>query len=371
MLKRIMLTTILFSFSIIVFFASGYFSPCLLGSYSIYYGPSTSRIYLSCTGSQESLSLKTIDPVSLNVEREFTMGGLVEKVIPINNGSALLVLLTAVDSDENSPDAVLRKIDAQTGQIIDELFYPNQFAWNMVADCNDEYVFVTLGVDDDTDEEPPCVKKVDIDNLEIVGTVEFGELSDEIEISDNQNKIFVGSSEAYGGGYMVLEGGEEIAVPRYWEIGVFNTSDLSECEPIKFNHPYFSIEMGNSNRLFVSIEAPKTYSSPAFIIVNTINYEMQQLRFDGNGDIGVLFMSFNPYRNEIYCTTSICTSNEPEADYCATNRILKFDLGDYSYEFFQLGFDNLWQTALACTDNFNRLFCTSEKSNRVHYMDID
>ena len=348
-------------------------SYCTEKNYSIFQENSENVIILGCAGSAETCEIRIIDPVTLELLKTYPIDGLLETAISIDDGNAILVLLAEVDGLMDTQDGKLVKIDYETGDYLDEYGFPNRGPMAMVVDSLREHVYVTAGFVLEYEETPPLLLKFNISNLSVETTAVIGEDADDLEISNDDQKLYT----SYDGVKIRydFDGFRVSNTEYYYEIAVHQTSDLNEITKIELSLGPSTLKMGYDNRLFVGHSGPAIENRDYALSV--IDTQTDQIigtyGFGPNGSEGINLMGLNPLSHNLYCTTFEYGHYDPEfdmIDYISSSQILKINLDDYSHEFISEGLDKKWQLAVAYDQDFCRIFCTSETApNNVFYID--
>jgi len=332
----------------------GTISPCSLVPYSVDYSPITKKLYAACSGSAETLTLSVIDPFTLQQEAYFTFNGLIHKVSPVDNGNALIVALSKIVGATTEESGLLLKVDYDTGEILNSLEFSKTIL-AMVVNPSETHAFLTQGLGT---MQTKLVSKVNLANFE-VSSVEFGNCSDEIKITNNGQKIYVKDHQNYG----------QTMTEFKFHVGIFRTSDLQPLGPLEIDTSPFSMEMGYDNRLYIFNFAPGRSSEDAITIVNTQNDTViKTIKFADHDGPGIEFAGIDPIRHKLYGT--VCEV-DPQLYPRCTNKIIQINLDDpnYSHSFFTLGNEPLWMIAVASTQSRCRIFCTPDEGTLIHWVD--
>ena len=335
-------------------------------TYRIIYSPVTAKIYLACAGEASTLELITIDPITLTEEHNFTVGGLTDMVVPVDNGVNLLILLSELDGNLRTSDGVLRKVNAQTGALVPgyEIVF-DESPLTMVVDSAQNFAYVSVGLN----EYPATITKISLANFQTVPPeVSFGRVPDVMALSNDDMKLYVRDRDLF-----------EIFNPNqqyYYQIGIINTVDMSENTPIQIMGLRPShLVMGSDNRLFASHPIPidEDNTDISLIVINTVTDEIEEeLSFN---EMGIWDIGIDPINQKLYGLTGQRDFYDPESDYYFHDTspiIVQFDLTDPSYTptYLTLGTEGLWNIALASMPGFSRIFAIAEESEVVYYMDL-
>lgn len=337
----------------------GSFTTCEIKSDNITYDNTAGKILLSCRGNPPvySSSLNIIDPEDLNIEKSFQFNGLVNFACFVDSCSSLLVLLYETDGNPDTDEGELLKLDYGTGDKISYLLF-NDSVFEMTIDNQESNAYI-IG----RNPSPPNtlrIIKISLANFQIIDEVIFGELTEDIEITPDGNKIYVDSMNIY----------PEHPSARVQGIGVFRTLDMERAK--RFSLPTCSelMEMSdNGTKLFIASinELETDWGADLYIIDTQADEIAQKLRFYYNGmETGTYSLAYCGQNNKLYCTA------EPKTDYTyhRSNLILELDLTDYSYSFFTMGNNPISRIALAEYNGCKRLFAIEVGTPVVHWKDL-
>jgi len=336
----------------------GTFTLCANRTYNIRYDEAINKIIIMCYIDKYNTPFHIIDPMSLEVNKTFHLNGFVAQVNSLGTGSTLLVSIGENDGNRSTKEGKLIELDYATGGIIRSMLY-NQSLSEVAIDCSQENAYITtIG---EKYHNPNKVIKISLASFQVLDEEVFGELSDDIEITPDRNKIYVDSANIY----------PEHPSAGIYGVGVFRTSDMERIAELALPTPSNLMEMSDDgNNLFV---ATSNYEGTDFggdlYIVSTQTDEIaQKLRFYYNGmETGTYSLAYCSQNNKLYCTA------EPKTGYTyhRSNLILELNLTDYSYSFFTMGDNPINRIALAEYDGFKRLFAIEEGTPVVHWKDLD
>jgi hypothetical protein len=339
------------------------FKPCSVNVFSLSYSPLTQKVYFGGVGSGHSRELKVIDPVSLNIEKSYIMNGFCDTVIPINNGLSLLVMLSDIDGDAYTEDGELRQIAYSDG--LTENSYPfSTIPTTMVVDSQENFAYITSGID--RNEVIPIISKIDLSTFQKVGNdIVYGLSIDSIAITNDDTKLYVIEN--------VLHKPDPWEDEFYWEIGVFNTSDMSALPPIQLDSPPSALSMGYDNRLYVSFPLPEE-NHPPLIIIDTLTDTFTEYNYPNHG---LDALALDATNRKLYCSV-YSEQMDPvfdEIHLAPSPVILEIDLeNQYSSREIVLGMEYIWflDVVPISDPNYNcRLFCRLMEGPDVYYMDVD
>ncbi len=338
-------------------------------TYTIFFSPITSKVYLACAGDFSTLDLITFDPITLTEEHNFYIGGTAESVIPTDGGVNLLLLLSNVDGDTSTNDGVLRKVNAATGTLIPgyEIEF-DDLPLTMIDDSNQTFLYVSWGLS----KKPATINKIRISDFQVMPeSVDYGYKPNSIAITNDNSKLYVIDQ-------LLHISGQPPTEQYYFNIGAFNTEDMSMiCEISIGNIIPVSLQMCYDNRLFVSHPVPDHYidSEISLIVINTETDEI--IENISLGEQGILDIDIDPINQKLYGTIGPRDYYDPELKeyiWRSSEIIVQFDLTDPSYTptYFNLGNEGLWDIAIASMPGFSRIFAIAEAvdSEFVYYMDL-
>ena len=363
-MKNIILMVIL----IIVFSSKAYAEEgsidiCTYNTYDVLYSDETSQLFISCTG-EHFFQLNVFNPVSLALEKTFTIGGLIRKVIPVDGGSSLLVLIGDVDNDEMTEDGVLRKIDFETGITLNE-YMIERAPLSFIVDDSQNYAYITHGINPKVTGK---VTKVSLFDFIFNSEVEFGEFSFNLALSPDGNKLYVSSIESYPTG-----------APDYsffYSVGIFSTSPvLTALSPIVLNIFPDSLVSGTDGNLYIGSSVP-SQDEPSLIVVDMqtdliIDEVFMDLR-------GLTQLTFDPVNNMLYAFQS-SLEYFPDTGlpyHWFSNIVMQIDVNvpGYPYRLIELNSPDLWLIDVVPIDDpiYNcRIFATPDEGPGVYYIDVE
>jgi hypothetical protein len=336
--------------------------------YNIFYSQSTGYIYLACAGDFDHLDLITIDPVTTSVVNNFRIGGLADAVVPVGNGNNLLVLLSELDDDPQTPEGVLRKINADTGVIVpgNEISF-TEYPLTMVVDNMQNYAYVSVGLDYSP---TSSIMKIDLSSFSILSPiVQFGEIPEVMALTNDDEKLYIKSEERLN------TPGE----PLHYAIGVVNTNDMTLNNSIETaNVPPVQMVMGYDNRLYVSNHVPvEEHNSDISLMVIDTNNDTIIENISLNGS-GIWVMKVDELNQKLYgliWNRDVFLPQHNRTTFGPSPIIAQFDLNDPTYipNYITLDDEGLWNFVIATIPGGSRLFAmaTSNESPYIHYMDID
>ena len=333
--------------------------------FSIFYCSETGKIYLSCTDASSS-DLITINPVSLVEETRFVLDCDVDMIFSVDGGANLLLLLSSLDGDPMTHDGVLKKVNSQTGELIPgfEIQF-DRIPLTMVVDNTQDYAYVSIGL-----HYSPCtIYKINLSTFQVVSPqVHFGELANDMALSNDGTKLYVRSDAVFY---------DEQPVD-YFKIGVINTVDMTEGTPIKIHNitPAF-LEMGYDNRLFVSnpIAMVDDNTDVSLIVIDTITDEIvEEVSLN---EMGIWDLKIDLINQKLYGAVWPRDYYDPIVEFMTnapSPEIVQFDLTDPTYtpSYFTLANEDLWLITVASMSGFSRIFAIpeSDDSKLVYYMDL-
>ena len=305
--------------------------------------------------------IKTVDPSSAEIDQTYDHSfiGNFAYAASVDNGLNILVLLSETDGNERTEESILYKLEASDGDIICQTQF-DEWATDMVVSDDKAYAYISIGLSLYENGE---ILKINTGTLNTEDCVEFGKYCPDIDINNSGTKLYAHDHKTRS-------------------IGVIDTSDMILIRhDLKIGpsvgHTDCNLKMGYDNRLFVSVANPILADDETVIYVidtNTDEFIEPALRF---GDYGIPFMDINPVNHMLYALASTRTYYWEEVEeYCyePTNMILELDLNDYSYRFFTIGSEPMWDIAVAY-DNYglNRLFCiaSADESPNIYYKDVE
>jgi hypothetical protein len=354
------------SYAVFYFNSADYCYICENSNYSVFSDNANDWLFVGCAGNSETLDLRVVNPQTLEIIKIFELDGLLKKAIGVDNGNAILALLSEVDGQEMTHDGKLVKIDFNTGEILCEYPFPDRMPLAMVTDCQQNYVYLTVGYEIEYEDTPPQLYKLGIADLSVVDTAVIGEIAENIEITSDDAKLYTDD-----GGVQVrydFDGFRASNTEYYYEISVIQTSNLNEITNIELNIPTSRLEMGYDNRLFVGYCGPEEYNDVALVVIDTNTDQIiSSMVFGSDDKEGINFMECDPIAHKLYCTTNEYGHWDSELQgyvHKPSSKILKIDLNNYSHEFVSTGTDPLWQIAALYKPDSCRLFCTADNSDR-------
>ena len=237
----------------------------------------------------------------------------------------------------------------------------------MILDQNSEFLYVSAGLHP---ENPTTIYKISLQTFQqVIPPASYGKLTISMAISNDNNKLYIRN-----GDYIPVD--PDSMDEFYSEIGIFNTSDLSQMDSIIFHDmvPSF-IRMGYDNRLFVTNSIPMTEmnNETSLYVIDTNNDEI--IKNVSMGETGLGYMALDPINQKLYCTTFFRDEYDPDFDetiHRLTPEITLFDLMDPAYTPSNITIDNegLWIIALSYSASGERLFASTPDSNLIHYQDL-
>jgi len=342
-----------------VFADSGYIEPCSKSPYSLFYSYSTDKIYIGCAGDESSLELCVIDPITLNVDKTFLLDGLIESVVPINGGNSLLILLSDIDGDASTEDGELRQIaysDGATEYSFSFLTIPLA----LTVDNQEDFAYVSSGLD--THAINPTISKIDLNSWQrALDDVIYGFYSIDMELTGNDSKLYIKNMSVN------LSGND-----YYYEIGIYNTLDMSEQPSIQLDVCPSFLKMGYDNRLYASHPTPEL-NQPSLLVIDTTTDMYTPLMFDY---LGFEYLTLDSINKMLYC--SILTEQlDPELEellFMPTNIIFSIDLeNQYLHSIIEMAPEPIIQIEVVPINDPNiscRLFGIPVNGNRIYYYDI-
>ena len=343
--------------------SSGNYEPCNRRPYSSSYSQLTNELYIGCSGGRDYLQLIVTDPTTLNLKKDFTVDGLVHEVIPINNGSSLLVILIGVEDNGPTEDGVLRQIAYSDGHIENEYtFTTNPLA--LVVDSQEQYAYVSSGLAHMSVD--PIITKIDLSTFQRVGNdVEYGQWSNYIALTHDDSKLYVKSERA-----VRIDEDHN----HFFEIGVFNTSDMSPLPSIEIDVKPAVIKMGHDERLYVSSWIMRGVQTP-LLVIDTDDDTVTPINFEG---VGFWDICVDEVNHKLYCQIH---TEDTSRDYgfplfiVSSNMVYQIDIeNQYSYQVFTVADENISMIEAVPIDDpvySCRIFAVAGSGPKVHFLDVN
>jgi DNA-binding beta-propeller fold protein YncE len=338
-------------------------------NYSIYSSQITSKVYLACSGSETALELITIDPETAIQECAFSVDGLVQMVIPVDNSDNLLILLAEVDGNIDTFDGCLQKVDASNGSLITGFEYLfDEVPLTMVSDENQNYVYVSYGL---STEDKSKIMKLSLNDFSCVAeAANYGYYIDKLALSSDGSKLYVKNKELH------LDQGQSDEF-TYFTIGVFNTNDMTLNKEIKLPGAMMpnSILMGNDYRLFVSNSSPRGEynSNVSLVVIDTRNdIVIKEISLNENGISDIRIDMANNVLYGIKCPRDYYESMMEEYVHRPSAILIKFDLTDpdYTPSYLTLANEGLLEITIVNYEDCSRVFATADSPQNVYYSDL-
>ena len=347
----------------LVLAATGIIQPYSTNIFSSSYSTLTQKVYIGGVGSEHSRELKVMDPVSLNVDKSYILSGFCDTAIPINNGSSILVLLEDIDHDAYTEDGELRQIAYSDGHT-ENSYSLSTIPTAMVVDSQENYAYITSGID--RNEVIPIISKINLTTFQKVGNdVVYGCSIESIAITNDNAKLYVIEN--------VLHKPDPWEEEFYWEIGVFNTSDMSILPPIQLDSAPSALSMGYDNRLYASFPLPEG-DDPAIVIIDTLTDTFTGFDYPEHG---LDALSLDAVHQKLYCSV-YAEQWEPIVDdvlLMPSPVILEIDLANqYTSREITLEMEYIrFLDVVPISDpNFSaRLFCRLKDGPEMFYADVD
>ncbi|MCD6218686.1 hypothetical protein J7L05_12645 [bacterium] len=364
-MKNIILMVILIIiFSSNAYAVEGSINICGYESYDVQYSDETSQLFISCTG-EHFFQLNVFNPLSLALEKTFTIGGLIRKVIPLDGGSSLLVLVGDVDNDEMTEDGVLRKIDYDTGITLNE-YQIEHAPLSFIVDDSENYAYISHGLSQRVTHK---VTKVSLSDFTFNSEVEFGSFSYDLVFSPDGTKLYVLSNETFQT--------EEPDYSFFYNIGVFNTSGvLTAQSPIEVDIFPDSLVSGTDGSLYIGTSVP-SQNDPSLIVVDM---QTDQITDEIYMDLkGLLELTFDPINEKLYAL-EVPREYDPDSGLPTydkpSNIVMQIDVNvsGYPYRLIGLNSPDLWLIDVVPIDDpiYNcRIFATPDEGPGVFYIDVE
>ena len=344
-------------------FESGDFTVCESErNYAIYYDDQISKLIVGCC--RPCSSIKIIDPITNDIEKDLSIIGDLDNVFSIYNGSYLLLLLSEIDGNLRTKEGRLIKLDYNSEQIVDELAFDN-WPQDMVIQPDESFCYVVSGL---MGAEKAKLHKIRLSDLEIVNTVDNQEDSNDIEITNDGLKLYSNNTKTHS-----VPDGTGFAGGYYlWHVNVYSSDSLFLIAYVEILLEEPRLKMGNDNRLYITNSCPLDEQDYVLYVANTLTDTIIERRTYDN--IGLWQIDLSIQNNRLYMTTWLDNLWEPEYlqfVHQPSNKVMAINLSDYSYELIDMGFESLWCIAVANIDGNDRVFCTSNESAKIYYKDIE
>ncbi len=361
MKKIIIVTLMLYALISLANADEGNFAPCNMYPDTLFFRSETSKLYIGCSGSEENMKLRIINPETLVQENTFQISGNLNQIYPIDNNASLLLLITELDGTDETTDGVLQQISSSTGEVENELFF-DRWPEAMCIDQNEEYVYVVSGLN-----RTGKLSKIALSNFQTVNSIDYGKSSNEIEITPDGSKIYANDDKWYKS--------DNFPSGRCSKIGVFNTADLSARTPIEVVYRQPILKMGQNGMLYISCVFWYTADDPTFYVIDTTNDDQVVTSFNFRATTTSLWlMNIDPSGEMLYLTNRHLTLYDPEIeDYIfePSNMVIEINLSDYSSREITFTEGHFWDIAVAEVNGTNRIFCTDIENEYIYYKDVD
>jgi len=333
--------------------------------YAFFYSAITEMIYLGCNYGGTSFELVTIEPVTSNEISRYPIDGSLCGCGAVDDGLNLVLILSHTDLSSEWNTGKIQKINTLTGEpVIESEYELNDNALDLEIDHTNGLAYVCWGAF-----EQGYLGKFSTTDCQIIGNeIKYGVVPENISLTNDGAKLYVNNTELYHI--------DEPELITYWEIGIFDTSNMELSNTIRMDILPEDFEMGTDNRLYISYDQPyEEYDhGKSLYVINTltdqIDYEIQL-----ENDKGIWDLAMDPINNRLY--GSVCPRDEYDSGmdsyiHCSSNEIVWFDLSDplYTSTFFTLGDENLWDIAVAYTIGSSKIFAIAEDTANVYYMDL-
>ncbi len=351
--------------SSIVIASSGYFEPCGRHPFSTFYNHITNKIYMGCVKYEGTPRFVIIDPITLNIDNSFMITGLIKNVIPINNGDSLLLLLADVDSNGTTEDGVLRQIAYSDGHTENEFAFTT-IPLGLTVDSQEQYAYVSSGLSHYTVD--PIITKINLSTWQREGNdIKYGRWSNYIALTHDDSKLYVKNER-------VVRIDKNNNWKSYYEVGVFNTSDMSALNPIEIEVQPAVIKMGYDNRLYVSSVYLRGVETP-ILVIDTNTDTVTPIHYD---DISFWDICVDETNHKLYCQALI-EFIDPGCPHFPvhkeSNLVYQIDLeNQYSHQVFPLADENIVlveAVPINDPDYSCRIFATADNGKKVYYLDVE
>jgi len=344
--------------------SSGYIEPCGKNPFSISYSASTNKLYSGCAGGENYRQVIITDPVSLNVEKFYPVDGLVEEVIPISDGNSILVLLADLDHSSTTEDGVLRQIAYSDGHTEHEFAF-STIPLGLAVDSQENYAYVTSGLNDFS--VNPIVTKINLSTWQKVGNdVKYGKFSNYAVLSNDDSKLYV-KNEAITRKELINE-----KYRYYFEVGVFNTSNMSALTPIEIEVCPSVMARGYDNRIYVSSTMPDE-GQPSLLVINTNDNTVIPLYYE---NVSFEDIALDADHCKLYCV-ALTERIDPAVQvplFDPSNMVYQIDLeNNYSFNILEPSEVSVALIEAAPLDDPNyscRIFATELYGKKIYYLDV-
>lgn len=349
---------------------AGYIEVCDANIKSSFFSNVTEELFFRCMKHENILKLNAFNPISLNFEKSYVVDGRVKQVSPINDDASILILLSSIDGDPSIKDGVLRQIAYSDGHTEHEFAFTT-IPSALAVDSEENYAYVINGLAEDRD---VLITKIDLSTWQrACPDVPYRFLSSSIAVSNDGAKLYVKNNRVVRidkdwDGWNVYYADWK----PYWEIAVFDTSDLSELTPVEIDAKPSKLLMGYDNRLFITVEFLAGVETP-LLVVDTNDDTVTALHYDG---VSFLDIAIDAVNRKLYCQSMTQITDEYGYTFPEwSNQIYQIDIeNQYTFEVFTLATENialveavpLDDTVYSC-----RIFASAKSGNKVYYLDVE
>lgn len=344
----------------------GYIEVCDTNIKSSFYSDVTEELYFRCMKHENILKLNAFNPVSLNLEKSYIVDGRVKQVSPINNGASILILLSSIDGDPSIKDGVLRQIAYSDGHTEHEFAFTT-IPSALAVDSEENYAYVINGLAEDRD---VLITKIDLSTWQrACSDVPYRFLSSSIALSNDGAKLYVKNNRC-----VRIDKSDNYNWISYYEIGVFDTSDMSPLTPVEIEVLPAVIKMGYDNRLYVSSNFLLGLETP-LLVIDTNTDTVTPIHYD---DIGFWDICVDEVNHKLYCQALVEYIDPGFPHFPVhkeSNLVYQIDLEDqYSHQVFTLADENIVlveAVPINDPDYSCRIFATADTGNKVYYLDVE
>jgi hypothetical protein len=354
-------STCLFCFIVftnLLFANEGNLSICSNASYDIIYNSSCGKLLLMCYNDKIDTPVNLIDPFTLNNDGSFNFCGFADDARLSGLCDSVFISIGETDGDRTTNEGKLIELDCSSGDILRTMTY-SQAISHMTINSSDEYAYVsTVGRKYSSRNH---ILKISLQSFQIVDELEFGDRTNDIELTPDGSKIYICTQNMYAEH-------PDLSVKG---IGVIRTSDMEVIKRIQLPSSPYHMEISTSGDLiFVSSSYMTDLDKGADLyIIDTDTDEItERLIFNYNGyNLDTMHLAYSCNYEKLYCTVT----GEPEEPLPVDGLILELDLADLSYSFIQLGDQPLGRIALAENATCCRLFAIEDEGTPVvHWIDL-
>lgn len=349
---------------------AGYIEVCDTNIKSSFYSNVTEELFFLCMKHENILKLNAFNPISLNFEKSYVVDGRVKQVYPIYDGSSILVLLSSIDGDPSIKDGVLRQIAYSDGHTEHEFAFTT-IPSALAVDSEENYAYVINGLAEDRD---VLITKIDLSTWQrACPDVPYRFLSSSIVLSNDAAKLYVRNDRVVRiekdlAEFNIYTGNQQ----PYWEIAVFDTSDMSKLTSIEINVNPSKLLMGNDNRLFITCMSLHGIETPLFV-VDTNDDTFTALHYEG---VSFRDIAIDRDNRKLYCQAMTQITDEYNYTYPEwSNQIYQIDIeNQYTFEVFTLSSENIALVEAVPLDDpvySCRIFASAKSGNKVYYLDIE